>query len=212
MLLLADPPPGTLWLGRVGAGLAFVLAGAGIQITQTAGMALASDLATPETRPRVVAFLYTALLVGLLVGAAGLGWMLAEFSPKRLIQVVQGCAVAVMVLNLTALWRQEARGTRRGARWRALMAMPGMRRFLWTVGLGTCAFSMQDIVLEPYGGEVLGLAVGHTSALTALSAMGAMLAFAWSAHQVARGTDTCRWANDGECDDPRRPEPVMLAP
>jgi len=205
LLLLADPPPGSLWLGRLGAGLAFVLAGAGIQITQTAGMALASDLATEQTRPRVVAFLYTALLVGLVLGAAGLGWMLTDFSPKRLIQVVQGCAVAVMVLNLTALWRQEARGARRGARapggfalqWQAMMAMPGMRRFLWTVGLGTCAFSMQDIVLEPYGGEVLGLAVSHTSALTALSALGAMLAFAWSAHQVARGTDTCRLGANG---------------
>ena len=43
---------------------------------------------------------------------------------------------------------------------------------LWTLGLGTFAFNMQDIVLEPYGGEILHLSVGATSALTALLAGG----------------------------------------
>ena len=36
------------------------------------------------------------------------------------------------------------------------------------------AFNMQDIVLEPYGGEILGLTVGATTALTALMAGGAL--------------------------------------
>jgi MFS transporter, BCD family, chlorophyll transporter len=31
------------------------------------------------------------------------------------------------------------------------------------LGLGTAAFNMQDIVLEPYGGEILGLSVGATT-------------------------------------------------
>jgi BCD family chlorophyll transporter-like MFS transporter len=171
LLLLSSPPEGAVWVGRIGAGLAFVLVGAGIQVTQTAGLALASDVAPVPKRPRVV-------------------------------QVVQGCAVLVVVLNVVALWKQEARQTRRGARepdgfsrnWRRLMAMPKMRRFLWTVGLGTAAFSMQDIVLEPFGGEVLGLDVGLTSALTALSAGGSLLAFMVSARWVARGLDAARLA------------------
>jgi BCD family chlorophyll transporter-like MFS transporter len=49
------------------------------------------------------------------------------------------------------------------------------------VGLGTVAFSMQDVVLEPYGGEILQLGVGATSALTALLAGGSLLAFALAA-------------------------------
>ena len=53
---------------------------------------------------------------------------------------------------------------------------------------------MQDIVLEPFGGEVLGLDVGWTSSLTALTAGGCLLAFAWSARLCARGLDTCRLA------------------
>ena len=202
LLLLSDPPEGSAWIGRAGAALAFVLVGAGIQVTQTAGLALASDVAPVPKRPRVVALLYSMQLAGMVLGALVLGTLLADFSPTRLVQVVQGCAVTVVVLNVVSLWKQEARQARRGARepdgfsrnWRRLMAQPRMRRFLWTVGLGTAAFSMQDIVLEPFGGEVLGLDVGLTSALTALSAGGSLLAFMVSARWIARGLDAARLA------------------
>ncbi len=202
LLLLSDAPDGTLWFGRIGAALAFLLVGAGMQITQTAGLALATDVAPADKRPRVVALLYAMLLLGLMVGSGLLAWMLQDFSPKRLIQVVQGSAVMVIVLNVLSLWKQEARSARRGEReaggfsrnWARLMAVPRMRRFLWTVGLGTAAFSMQDIVLEPFGGEVLGLDVSLTSSLTALTAGGCLLAFLWSARLSARGLDTCRLA------------------
>lgn len=204
LLLLSLPHDHTvqIWAGRIGAALAFLLVGAGMQITQTAGMALASDIAPEAKRPRVVALLYSTLLLGMIAGSALLGWVLTEFSPTRLVQVVQGSAVLVAVLNITSLWKQEARGAKRGARepdgfsrnWARLMALPQMRRFLWTVGLGTVAFSMQDIVLEPYGGEVLGMDVGWTSALTAMSAGGALLAFGLSARILGRGVDTIRLA------------------
>ena len=156
LLLLseADTTP-AMWLGRTGAALAFIVVGAGLQISQTAGIALANDVAPEDKRPRVVALLYAMLLVGLIAGSAMLGGLLSKFSPVRLIQVVQGAAVLVVILNLISLWKQEARGARRGAReadgfsrnWQRLMALPKMRRFLWTVGLGTAAFSMQDVIL-----------------------------------------------------------------
>ena len=66
------------------------------------------------------------------------------------------------------------------------MAIPKMRRFLWTVGLGTSAFSMQDVLLEPFGGEILKLDVGLTSSLTALSAGGSLIAFLLSSLSVWR--------------------------
>lgn len=77
------------------------------------------------------------------------------------------------------------------------MAVPRMKRFLWTVGLGTTAFSMQDIVLESYGAQVLGLDVSLTSALTALTPAGALLAFALSARFLSCGMDACRFAAVG---------------
>ena len=205
LLGLSEPREGYVWVIRVGAAMAFLLVGAGMQISQTAGLALASDVSPEDKRPRVVALMYAMQLVGLVVGSALLSHLLSEFSPLRLIQVIQGCAVSVVLLNITSLWKQEAKGAKRGAReadgfshnWRQLMSLPRMRRFLWTVGLGSAAFSMQDIVLEPYGGQVLGLSVGLTSGLTALSAGGALLAFALSARILSRGMDACRLAAIG---------------
>ena len=204
LLALTTQQPGMVWVSRIGAALAFLLVGAGMQVTQTAGLALATDLATPETRPRVVALMYTMLLLGLVGSGALFGWLLTDFSPLRLIQVVQGSAVAVIWLNLNALWKQEALNRQRAkeaddeadfsTHWRAYVSRPGVKRFLWTVGLGTCAFNMQDIILEPYGAQVLHLGVGATSLLTALTACGSLLAFAIAAKLLTRGVDAVRLA------------------
>jgi BCD family chlorophyll transporter-like MFS transporter len=204
LLALTTQQPGMVWVSRIGAALAFLLVGAGMQVTQTAGLALATDLATPETRPRVVALMYTMLLIGLVGSGALFGWLLTDFSPLRLIQVVQGSAVAVIWLNLNALWKQEALNRQRAkeaddeadfsSHWRDYVSRPGVKRFLWTVGLGTCAFNMQDIILEPYGAQVLQLSVGATSLLTALTACGSLLAFAIAAKLLTRGVDAVRLA------------------
>jgi BCD family chlorophyll transporter-like MFS transporter len=196
---------GLAGVGYAAAALAFLLVGAGQQTVQTAGLALATDLAPETSRPRVVALMYVGLLAGMVGGGAACALLLDPFSPNRLVQVVQGAAMVVAALNLVAVWKQEprdpARRPRRGAaapafgpRWRAFTAQPGVPRFLWAVALGTAAFNMQDIVLEPYGGEVLKLPVGATSSLTALMALGALAAFGFAARRLARGSDPLRLA------------------
>lgn len=70
-------------------------------------------------------------------------------------------------------------------------------RFLVAVGLGTAAFNMQDIILEPYGGEILHLPVGATTTLTAMMAGGALVAFAVAARTLGRGTSPHRLAACG---------------
>ncbi len=208
LLMTGEGRFGLAWVGHVAAALSFLLVGAGLQTTQTAGLALASDLSTDATRPRVVALMYVMLLVGLAGGGATFAVLLADYSPTRLVQVVQGAGVAVAALGIASVWKQEARDPNRrrhkteaapafGPRWQSFIAQPKARRFLWTVGLGTAAFSMQDVVLEPYGGEILKLSVGATSALTALMAGGALLAFALAARWLARGGDPYRVAAVG---------------
>jgi len=46
-------------------------------------------------------------------------------------------------------------------------------------GLGFFAFNLQDVLLEPYGGEILRMSVSQTTQLTAFMALGAMFAFCW---------------------------------
>ncbi len=198
-----------LWVGRLGAGLAFLLVGAGLHTTQTIGLALATDLAPIESHPKVVGLMYVMLLVGMIVSALLFGAMLVDFTAARLVQVIQGSALATMLLNLFALWKQEARRPARGGKaplpadasfsdsWRAFTRGSFALRRLVAVGLGTMAFSMEDVLLEPYGGQILHLTVGSTTKLTATLAVGGLLGFGLASRVLSRGADPFRMASIG---------------
>ena len=208
IVLSGDQIHGPAWAGEVLAAMAFLMTGIGLHMTQTAGLALASDRATDETRPKVVALLYVMFLLGMGASALIVGWLLRDYDPITLVRVVQGCGVATMVLNLVALWKQEkvrpmTRAEREAPRprfrdaWGDLMAGGSAGRLLAVVVLGTLAFNMQDVLLEPYGGEVLGLSVSKTTLLTAVYAMGALVGFLTAARWLAQGQDPYRTAARG---------------
>ena len=195
------------WVGHLGAGMAFLLVGAGMHTTQTAGLALATDLSPPESRPKVVGLMYFMLLVGMILSSLIFGYLLRDFSPGALIRSIQGAAVLTLVLNITALWKQEARTQRLGnpheadVDFMAALKLFGqgeqaLRRLL-AVGLGTMAFSMGDVLLEPFGGEILHLSVSDTTLLTALLAFGGLTGFALASNVLGRGADPFRMACGG---------------
>ena len=208
LILLSGDTIGPAWVGNMGAALAFLLVGAGLHTTQTAGLALATDIAPEHARPRVVAFLYVMLLIGMVVSSLVFGALLSNFSQIRLIQVIQGAAVLTIVLNTVALWKQETRNptltNHDGPSPDFFDAWIAFRdsdrnavRALVAVAMGTAAFSMQDILLEPYGGEILHLTVGSTTALTGILALGTLAGFVLAARQLGRGVDPYRLAGYG---------------
>jgi BCD family chlorophyll transporter-like MFS transporter len=195
-------------VGYIGAGLAFLLVGAGLHTTQTVGLALATDLAPVESRPRVVGLMYVMLLFGMIASALGFGAFLANFTPGRLVQVIQASAVLTILLNTIALWKQESRGRSTKAvprtqqpsfkdSWQQFIQGGQAMRRLIAVGVGTMAFSMEDVLLEPYGGQVLRLTVGDTTKLTAALAIGGLLGFGWASRVLSRGADPFRMASYG---------------
>jgi BCD family chlorophyll transporter-like MFS transporter len=105
IVLLSGENPVQLWAGHIAAALAFLLAGAGAQTVQTAGLALATDLATEKNRPRVVALMYVMLLLGMVGGGTLCSALLADFSDKRLVQVVQGGVLAAA--EHRAVWNRK---------------------------------------------------------------------------------------------------------
>jgi BCD family chlorophyll transporter-like MFS transporter len=195
------------WVGPAGAGLAFLLVGAGLHTVQTAGLALATDLAPRESHPKVVGLMYVMLLAGTMVSAVGFGAFLSEFTPGRLVQVIQAAAIITLLLNALALWKQEMRRPDEMARrvrepvfreaWRTYIAGDGALRRLVAIGLGTMAFGMQDVLIEPYGGQVLGMSVGHTTWLTATLAAGGLTGFSIASAILSRGFDPARMARIG---------------
>ena len=207
LILMIEPHNGPAFLGPVAAMASFLLTGLGMHVAQTAGLALATDLATEETRPRVVALLYFMLLLGMMGSALVFAALLDDFNYVRLIQVIQSAAVVTLVFNVVAMLKQERRRPdltdHRLARptfghaWQDFIDVPRARNLLWALGLGTMGFTMQDILLEPYGAEVLGLSVSDTTLLTALYAGGMILALAFTERRLSHGADPIRTASTG---------------
>ena len=207
LILMTESHSGPAFLGPAAAMGAFLLTGLGMHVAQTAGLALATDLATEDTRPRVVALLYLMLLIGMIGSALIFAALLNDFGYVRLIQVIQSAAVITLVLNVVAMLKQETRRPdltdhkltrpKFGHAWRDFIALPQARRLLWALGLGTMGFTMQDILLEPYGAQVLGLSVSDTTLLTAMFAGGMILALIMSSRRLGKGSDPIRTASMG---------------
>jgi len=197
LIVMSGDTNGPLWHGYASATLAFLLVGVGMHTVQTSGLALAMDLAPAETRPRVVALMYVMLLLGMLVAALVYGLLLRDFSQFRLIQVLQGTALLTMLINCVSLWKQEPQNLeltaperqrpRFRSSWRDYLDSGRSGRLLVAVACGTLAFGMQDVLLEPYGGEILGMSVAATTALTALLAGGTLAALLLAAAYAAIG-------------------------
>ena len=193
-----------MWVGQMASAIAFLLVGAGLHTTQTAGLAMATDLTAPEKQANVVGFMYVMMLLGMLGSALLFGDLLTEFSPGRLVQVVQAAALITLVLNTVAMWKQESRSRLRRPgqgedpsflqAWQLFTQDAEAVRRLWVVALGTLAFSMEDVLLEPYGGEILRLSVASTTQLTATLAFGGLVGFASASRWLSRGADPFRMA------------------
>lgn len=195
------------WVGQFGAAVAFILVGVGMHTTQTAGLALATDLAPQDRQAKVVGLMYVMQLMGMMGSALLLGDLLYDYSPGQLIRVVQAVAVVTLVLNVIAVWKQEARSRQRvpGSpieesfqnSWKVFCEGPHTIRRLIAVGLGSMAFTMEDVLLEPYGGEILKLSVSSTTLLTATLALGGLIGFGWASRVITRGADPYRMASWG---------------
>jgi BCD family chlorophyll transporter-like MFS transporter len=161
----------------------FLAYGIGINIVETVYLALVSDITPPESRGKVLSFLWMMLILGTVVSAVIVSRLLIDYSHARLIQVMQGSAIWFVILTAIALWKQEQlnpdgtlKSTLESVRvrltlWESLRALSGQRLLKALFGIifvATMAFATHDVLLEPYGGQVLGMSISSTMQLTAL--------------------------------------------
>ncbi|MCX7286506.1 MAG: PucC family protein [Rhodobacterales bacterium] len=185
------------WIGLSSAALAFLLVGAGVHIVQTVGLALATDLVPEEDHPKIVGLMYVMLLLGMIVSAFLYGLLLQDYTPGRLIQVIQGSAVVTIVLNAIAIWQQEPRNRARAetpqrvvpfaTAWGRLTEGRGVLRLLAVIACGTAGFGMADVILEPFGGQVFAMSVASTTRLTVVLALGSLIGFLLASRWLGRG-------------------------
>ncbi|NOD91925.1 MFS transporter [Ruegeria sp. HKCCD4884] len=188
------------WIGLSSAALSFLLVGAGVHMVQTVGLALATDLVPQEDQPKVVGLMYVMLLIGMIGSAFIFGALLENYSPGRLIQVIQGAAVITVLLNGFSVWKQEPRGRHVKAvpappfsvAWERFANRAGAKRLLTVIALGTFAFGIADVIIEPYGGQVLRMSVAATTKLTATLALGTLFGLAVASRILGRGGSPTR--------------------
>jgi BCD family chlorophyll transporter-like MFS transporter len=191
LLVLTLPPANMLFTGLLGVAvlLAFLVYGLGRHLASNTFEALLADTFHGPQRPRAVTLFKVAMFVGIIGTAITLGALLDPFSPTRLAIIVGGALLLTLLLTLLAIVGQERPSERlqaavseaRTVSFRATITTllwpdPHLRRFFLLVMLVIVGTLAQDILLEPYGGLVLGMTPGATTRLTALWGIGTVIA------------------------------------
>lgn len=180
---IADSPQ----LPRLVPGFLFFLAeGISTYIAGTAFLSLITDLTDPDQRGQVTGWIWTLLMVGIILTGILSGFVLDPFQIGRVRSLFIISAVTAVVLTLIALWGQEQplreplETTQQDIR-KALRQIGKLRSARWFAGflfLSMFSYFMQDVLLEPFGGEVLGLPAAATTRFNAylgVGLVGAML-------------------------------------
>lgn len=174
----------TLWMtmqpiaGLLVAILAFVLVGAGVGASGTALLALMARRVAAERRGAAAAVVWLMMIVGIIVTAGVAGALLEPFSLSRLFYVALGVAGAAVLLTIVAVAGIErgeiAVPDKRRAEVAFSVALASVwaddaaRRFAMFVFVAMLAYSMQDLILEPFAGQVFGLSPGQSTQLTGI--------------------------------------------
>lgn len=167
--------------------LIFLAYGIGVNAVETIYLATVSDITPARERGQVLGVLWIMLVLGTIVSSILMGQLLVQYSHFRLIQVMQGSAVVFVALTFVAMYNQErlkpngelldvaepvqVRQTL-GQSLRLLAAQRPLRNLFIVLFLATLGFATHDVLLEPYGGQVLGMSVTQTTRLTALWGIG----------------------------------------
>ncbi|GIV87997.1 MAG: MFS transporter [Chloroflexus sp.] len=184
----------------------FFAYGLGVNIAETIYLAIVSDVTPPQERGRVLSVLWVALVLGTIVGSLLIGELLLDYSHTRLIQVMQGSALAFVFLTFMSMLDQErlkpngelvdftpvrVRETL-GESLRMLAAQRPLRNLFIVLALATTGFAVHDVLLEPYGGQVLGMTVAETTRLTAVWGGGMLTAIVLTGWLLWRGHSALR--------------------
>lgn len=183
LILLGGDGTIPFWLALILCVGIFVGYGAGVSIVETVYLALVSDITPKEDRGKVLSVLWVMLVVGTVLSAVIVSGLLVEYTHLLLIKVMQGSAIAFVVLTIIALWQQEQLNPDgsikseletvriRLSLWESIQ-MLGKEKVLKglfvVIFIATMAFATHDVLLEPYGGQVLNMSVSATMQLTAL--------------------------------------------
>lgn len=169
-------------MGLGAAAIVFCLWGVGINAASVSYLSLVTELADESGRSRAVSIMWTAMIASTIATSLGLSRMLATPAPlsKETLLTAFGviCLVSVIFV-LVGSYRIEPRASTRTYQpansaddpmlvLRLLALNPQARRFFVYLMVVLISIHAQDVLLEPFGAEALGMSVAVTSRLTSI--------------------------------------------
>jgi MFS transporter, BCD family, chlorophyll transporter len=178
--------------------LAFALVGVGVSAGGTSLLVLLAKRVDEPRRATAAAVVWVMMIVGFAATAGLAGHWLDPYTPARLLAVSGSVSVLAVVVTLFALWGVEGHGragaapARERPNFRAALAQvwtePDARRFTVFVFVAMVAYSMQDLILEPFAGAVFGYTPGASTQLSGVQhggTLAGMLLAALAGRRVA---------------------------
>ena len=173
----------------LGVMVAFVLYGIGRNLAHNSYEAFLAERFTGTARPRAMTLFEVVTLVGSVMGAGALGAALRNFDPARLTAIALVTMSVVLTLTILAALGQESNlktsqvavQTARSLPFRQalhelVLADAQVRLFFTLILFAFIGTLAQDVLLEPYGGLVLGMSPSATTRLTAYWGVGVLVA------------------------------------
>mgnify|MGYP000585969184 FL=1 len=186
-VLIADQ----FWLGSGIALLGFFAIGLGSGAAGTSLLALLAKQVDTARKPAAATIVWFMMIAGFAVTAGTAGQFLDPFSAERLL-LVSGCvsilAIAISTAAIhgvehasatTALsadqFRQRDAKPAFSRAIREVWREPSARRFTIFVFISMLAYSLQDLILEPFAGLAFGMTPGESTALAGSQHAGVLI-------------------------------------
>jgi BCD family chlorophyll transporter-like MFS transporter len=184
---------GSLPAAAIGVGL-FLLMGTGMYVAGTTYLSLITDLTVEEERSKVIAITWAMMMAGILAGVFLGVWVMEHYSSERLVTLFLMMAGLVVGLTALAVLGQEPpRAIRPSAKaltlkqalWLLTTSQQTLFFFAFLFG-GIFFLFVQQMALEPFGGDVFGLSVKETTFFNAYQMVGVLLGMGMTGGWLAR--------------------------
>ncbi len=163
--------------------VAYALIGAGVGAAGTSLLALLATRTAPDRRAGAASLTWIMMIVGIIVAAGIAGRLLEPFSVQRLVAVVAGIGFVAFAVAALGVWGVEGEPVFEprigpevafGSVLREIWADPEARAFTVFVFMSMLAYSMQDMILEPFAGLMFAYTPGQSTSLSGIQHQGVL--------------------------------------
>ncbi len=174
-----------LTLGIALAVVAFVLVGIGVGATGTSLLALLASRVGEDRRAPAATVVWLMMIMGFVVTTVMAGSYLDPYSASRLVAITATVSAIAFAVASLAIWGIEGQGQAAKKDNADAAAKPTFRQaflqvwnerearqFTVFIFISMLAYSMQDLILEPFAGLIFGMTPGQSTKLSGLQHSG----------------------------------------